>query len=301
MLYRIALLSALVTTLLCLAPQSARAQPAPPLQVDTVAHGVVLSLFVPRAVYARDTLARVTVRVRNVSRGPLAIVPGFTDARCALDNPRVQSLTPAGVVRYPPAVPAVPGEIQQPCVGGGGSGGFGARSLLPPGGAAEGQMLVILSAARVRAVVTLAAPGRLPRTYGPAFTVVGRALALRLTSGPAARIVPCAAVNGCFRVLPPAGARVYGPLYYTYASQCRDARGNLAYGQDARLTPTGNTMLHLGCGAPLAELHVVAGWPGWPVARLDLRRSADAGLVTIAPTCACPGAPPAPGASSTPR
>ena len=60
-----------------------------------------------------------------------------------------------------------------------------------------------------------------------------------------------------------------GPLYYAYSAKCKDAHGNVAYSLPSVLVPTTSTTLHIGCGAPLVELHLVAGWLNQPVGRLD--------------------------------
>jgi hypothetical protein len=92
---------------------------------------------------------------------------------------------------------------------------------------------------------------------------------VRLVEAPRTQIVRCSASYACLHVVPPAGARVTGPLYYAYSAKCEDAKGNVAYGQQLLLTATTSITLHIGCGAPLVELHLVAGWLNQPVARLD--------------------------------
>jgi hypothetical protein len=246
---------------------SARAEWSHAVGVDTVAHGVKLSLIVPGSVYPRGALTRVTVRMQNLSRQRLGILPGFTDRNCAIDNPQVQSLTPGGSVRYPPAVGSInPGPLP-PCVGGG-SFGLSSYAPLAPGASRHGNLLVILGASRLRATVALAPLGRNNRVVGRPFTVVGRTVQVRLVPAPRARIAPCSAAYTCLRVLPPPGAHVSGPLYYAYSARCEDAKGKVAYQQNARLETTGNRILHL-CNSQLIELHLVAGWLNQPVGRLN--------------------------------
>lgn len=82
------------------------------------------------------------------------------------------------------------------------------------------------------------------------------------------RIVACSTTYTCLRVLPSTALHVSGPLYYAYSARCVDAKGNVAYQQDARFETTGNRIIHL-CNSSLRELHLVAGWLAQPVGRLD--------------------------------
>lgn len=260
----IATMRAILLILLAAAP--IYSGPSHALRVDTVAHGVKLSLIVPGSVYPRGVLTRVTVRIQNLSHQRLGILPGFTDRNCAIDNPQVQALTPRGTARYPPAVRTInPGPVP-PCVGG----AFGLSSYAPleQGASREGTVPVILGASLLRVTVALAPLGRNDRVTGHPFTVVGRTLQVRLVQAPRARIVPCGASYSCLRVLPPPGAQVSGPLYYAYSARCEDAKGNVAYQQDARLETTGNRIIHF-CNSQLREVHLVAGWLNQPVGRLD--------------------------------
>jgi len=266
MFHRITLLP-LLLLLPLLHLTAAGAETSHMLRVDTVARGVRLSLIVPRSVYPREVLTRVTVRVQNISRQRLGILPGFTDRNCAIDNPQVQSLTPGGILRYPPAVRTInPGPVQ-PCVGGG---AFGLSSYAPlaPGASREGSLLVVLGASRLRATVALAPVGRNNQALGRPFTVVGPTVQVRLVQAARPRIVPCSTTYTCLRVLPPTAAHVSGPLYYAYSARCMDAKGNVAYQQDARFETTGNRIIDL-CNSSVRELHLVAGWLDQPVGRLD--------------------------------
>lgn len=269
MLYRITLLP-LLLMLPLLAATPAHAESGHALRVDTVVRGVRLSLIVPRSAYPRGVLTRVTVRVQNISRQRLTVLPGCANE---LDNPKVESLTTNGTVRYPPAVPAIKGgPLLPPCTGGGSM----APGTLAPGASEQASVLVILGTGRLRAVVTLAPLGANNRLGRP-FNVVGRALQVRLVQAPRTRVVRCSATYSCLQILPPPGARISGPLYFAYSSRCEDARGNVAYAQGPLVEPTASTTLHIGCGGHLAELHVVAGWLNQPVGRLDKFAPAQSG------------------------
>ena len=260
MFHRITLLPLLL--LLSLLPRaSARAETNHTLRVDTVAHAVRLSLTVPRSVYRRGVITRVAVRVQNLSRQTLTVAAG-----CAFrfDNPQVESLTPGGVTRYPPAVRSITPNPSPPCTAGGAIG----SGTLKSGASSQWTVLAVLGASRLRARVALA-PLEPNDRVGRSFTVVGRTVQVRLVEAPRTQIVRCSASYACLHVAPPAGARVTGPLYYAYSAECEDAKGNVAYGQQLLLTPTTSTTLHIGCGAPLVELHLVAGWLNQPVGRLD--------------------------------
>lgn len=244
--------------LLSVAP--AGAETGHTLRVDTMSHAVRLSLTVPRSIYPRGGITRVTVRVENLSRQPLIVTPG-----CAFqfDNPQIESLTPSGVIRYPPAVRSATANPSPPCTGGAVRSG-----VLRSGAYSQWSVLALLGASRLRATVALA-PLEPNNRVGRSFTVVGRTVPVRLLGMPGTRIVRCSNSYSCLHVLPPPGARVTGPLYYAYSAKCEDANGNVAYGQQLLLTPTTRTTLHIGCGAPLVELHLVAGWLNQPVGRID--------------------------------
>lgn len=76
---------------------TARVHASSPLQAVVVSHGVRLVLVVPHRVYTRGALARVTVRLENLSEAT-----GLQAFRCGMLNPFVEVSDAVGQVRYPP-------------------------------------------------------------------------------------------------------------------------------------------------------------------------------------------------------
>jgi len=148
-------------------------------RLDTISHGIKLTLIMPRRAYPLDSLTQVTVRVENMSGH--AVVAN-SDNICNVPNPRVESITGAGAgaVLYPPPVRPFSDLRAPPCppLTGGGSSPGGSRTriqpLLPgltlaPGAIAEGQVYVVVRSRflRVSAVFNGSSPATFSRRDDP--------------------------------------------------------------------------------------------------------------------------------------
>jgi hypothetical protein len=113
-----------------------------PITMWATGGGMRLSLTVPRRIYPRNALARVTIRVQNVSTHVVTYLsPG--DGLPGVSAPQVQALDRLGRVVFPPVqneAPAIPGPASF-------------WVLLHPGGSRTFYDLVIVRGARLRATL----------------------------------------------------------------------------------------------------------------------------------------------------
>lgn len=94
---------ALLLFLCFLPPYPVQARPTSAHRVEVRAHGVELSLSLPRRDYPRDALVRVTIRLENISRQLVQV--GVTGAAvCDRRGPGVQVSTASHQILYPPAI-----------------------------------------------------------------------------------------------------------------------------------------------------------------------------------------------------
>jgi hypothetical protein len=129
--------------------QPAEAQPPSSLRVQTVSHGVKLTLIVPRLEYSADALVRPTVTVQNVSRHRVQLY-SYPSRACypyGGGNPEAQALDAGGNVLYPPAILGGPRVLCPPPAPPGGP------PQLRPGQVIKHAMYVILRTDRLRARV----------------------------------------------------------------------------------------------------------------------------------------------------
>lgn len=209
-------------------------------------HGVRLELRFGRSTYPRDGLIRARLQVTNRSHRFMPLC-GF----CASPALVAEVLDGAGRVVYPAGLPDMPEPYGPPPSR---RASFG----VPAGKTVVTHQWVVLSSDRVRATVRLGRRGERGEVETPA-------LRLNLVSEPPPvlhlELQPRVAVH----VEPP--VPVTGPLLYTVSYRCR---GGISGGSDWVAT-VGRLIapdMAPDC-AGLLGLHLIAGWSGHRVGRLD--------------------------------
>jgi hypothetical protein len=224
---------------------------APNLTVTATVHGLQLTLSMPNRSYPRYALVQVQGTVKNVS-GHTLWFRGVGNTFPGLSNPEPEVLNRAGKVVYPPAFKylyPLPGPSPVPYP-------------INPGQSGGQNYYVILRDARIRLTIQYTSTN--PRqVIGPFRTVHTQALYLRLT--PARR--PAITVqfppgHASAVVQRPVGAR--GPLIRVNYSDCPDTTDNWTF---IGWKP-GGTSFKPDCESP-REWHVIAGWVGYSVVRVD--------------------------------
>lgn len=167
------------------------------VRVDTVMHGVKLSLSVPRRTYPRNALVTVTVRLENVSRRTV-LVSGNNPSTVAVLDASHQAV-------YWPEMPFMGQELfdhsvpRRPTIS------------LRPHHHLTRSYFVILRGPLLQAQATLGTPGKerdIRGTFVP--------LTLTEEAAPVARVSARPTVHAT--ITPPAG--VAGPLYFVEQTQC---------------------------------------------------------------------------------
>jgi hypothetical protein len=122
------------------------------ITVSTTAHGIRLTLEVPRRSYPRNALIRVGLRLTNLSHRDMPF-PHLHDTEGICSDSVMEVFNDQGVILYPPAIQTKPGEPTKPepgCpvpeIGG---------RQLHPGQTATGSDLDILRARNLHATVYL--------------------------------------------------------------------------------------------------------------------------------------------------
>ena len=218
--------------------------------VETLVHGLRLSLSVRKAGYPRNGLIRVRVSVRDVSGHDVAL--GSPDG--CMDSPGVQVVDEAGKVVYPPALPPIRGTC----------GAVRNPLILGQGQVVTREVLVVLRGNRLQAVAVI------KRSAGPDGTFVkGQPIRLPLAPATAPRVSLGVRGGAVFaRLLP--SSRVNGPLLYVDEAECKQqaSRRTSEVVSGHHDWTVGSNLLTPGC-SPARIWHVVAGWLNHPVAVID--------------------------------
>lgn len=234
---------------LFVAPQSLRANDADlgRIRVGTVAHGVEMSLTIPRQSYARNALVPVEAQIKNVTHHTLLL-----QAACGV--PTVQVIDAHGNVLYPPAVMNFEWECQ--AVG---------PVPLAAGQDVADHDFIIARAGRLRATVDIM---QVTNHVAHLVATVHTDAVIRLTREPAPRTVIHRSSRPSADVYPRTTAT--GPLRMVYQFDCNSPQGSGGgWGRGTRAW-TATTSTHLvspdpiGCG-PKRAWTVVAGWVNHPV------------------------------------
>jgi len=208
MLKAICILPLLLLTPL-LPVSTARGDSDPGRHAATTAHGLQVSLSLPRGAYPRDALVPVLVRLQNLSHRSIPVTQE-RDQQCTVTLPWVHVMTHNGQIVYPPFLPGGPFPhcpIIRPIT-------------LRPGQVIQKQVLLILRDRYVQAGVTFAGTRCCRDT-----NVVTRPLAIRFTFEPHPRAVlhvsPRAEVD-----IEPGSPAQKGRLYYDEGWACRFSGGS---------------------------------------------------------------------------
>jgi len=221
-------------------------------RVDTITHGIKLSLILPKRVYVQDMLTKVTVRVQNVSRHPVRMYR----YACPNGGLFVEVRDDAGRYLYPPAVAGPPViHCPKPLV----------TLTLQPRQVLKRQVFVILRGSHLNAVVMRPLNG----TKFP-----GQPLIVPLNPGQ----IPQVALHtspDLYATIRGSTPQQQGPLLYQEAQFCwADANKSAGSGTATlnwgKTYPNRDGSYHFAPDCDVhVEWHVVAGWMNQPVATID--------------------------------
>ncbi|GEM_PF-3743589 len=215
-----------------------------------VSGGVRIVTSMARAAYPSRALVEVRIRVKNVSSNNIEM------SRSACGNAiQAQVLDRKGQVLYPPALPFFPPSC----------GPHVPPTTLPPGGHLGARAIVILRGRSVRAVVNTTTS----QIFGKAVNVktVMRSpehmsVSTNANGGYAARVWPWRRSIGRFRF-----ASYESCSYKDGSTEASGSfPGRWSFSNQSTLT---THLLGTQC-ARGEQWHIVGGWLGYPVARLDL-------------------------------
>jgi hypothetical protein len=138
--------------------------------VRASAYGFQLTLNVPKQMYPRNALVRLSVRLSNISAEPVMV-----ETSCKSDNPSVEVVRPDGTIALPPVIPFPPLDD--------------VSCALPPlqlqrGESQTSTIYAVLRARHIRAVVALGLPGT-PAKPGREVSLRTPSVSVRLTQAPA--------------------------------------------------------------------------------------------------------------------
>jgi hypothetical protein len=239
----IRLLSVIVLAATLLLPRSARAQPGP-VSASATSGSVKLTLSLDHEQYPQNALVLVTLTVTNVGKTPVSLQRG--EPQCGAFQPAVQIEDAAG---RPSQLPTAAKFAPMPC------------PVLPfltlaPGHSLQQHPHVVLSGPQISA----------SQTFGSRqdpHTVTTPPLAITLTKSSPIKVTlqssgPAAVVQS----LP-------SRLYYTQSAKCAQGNGTNVTSLFS-WTRTKRTRITPPC-TPVSEWHLIAGYPGKPVATLDYK------------------------------
>jgi hypothetical protein len=216
------------------------------LHVDTVTHGVKLSLSVPRQTYPKDALVRVTVRLQNVSRHTV-LVSGNNPATVVVLDSSHQAV-------YRPDTPflgrALFGQSVPPRL----------AIKLRPNQRLVNSFFLILRGPLLQAEATLGARAQ-------EYSIRGALVPLTLTDETPPTVVVAALPTIHATITPPRG--VSGPPYFVEETQCT---GNGISGTWGGWGMSSSDNLTPGFASDCISNRkwiAYAGWLGHPVASID--------------------------------
>ncbi len=244
------------------------------ITVSTTAHGIRLTLEVPRRSYPRNALIRVGLRLTNLSHRDMPY-PHLRDTEGMCSNSAMEVFNDQGVILYPPAIQIKPGgptKLDPPCpvqeIGG---------RQLHPGQTAAGSDLDILRAKNLRATVyvfwTMHARNRRGTTVYLSRPVRVRTPTVQVVLTPSQPLrVSISRLPGHLSAQVQPRARVHGPLYANENSDC-DPGGSISYGGPGSVgwAEQSRRTLYPDCPNP-SFWYAVVGYLGQPVGSIDYVR-----------------------------
>lgn len=235
-----------------------------PAQVSVTGYGWRLTMHVPQRSYPANALAAVRVTLRNVSSRPASFEPqvvGF----CIHAPFLLNVLDAAGSPLSP--LPPDPSPLP-PCAA-------PIPRMVHPGKAVAETVLVVLLSGRLQATANVdTRPHRAQGYYGGVLTTPIVTVAFHAAQSP-----PVTVQDGnVATVARPAHAT--GPLRYEQWVQCGTS---VTHSHAPYWGTSPNDSLSAGCAAPTAW-HLVAGWPGYPVAHVDVPANTVAIKPPFSPT-----------------
>lgn len=236
--------------------------------VQAVAHGVRLTLILPKRVFAADEITQAIVRVDDLTHRALVI-----DHRCDTQNPAVNVRAADGFVLYPPPVVYLSAPTRCPLH----------TTTLVGDSSYTSHPYVIVRAKYVQASVRLAPKGAKATGMGPGPSFVVRTAETRVDLVPEDKpaVQLCSYSHLCATVEPPPGPKglkVHGPLLYAFTAQC-GSREIPRYVQSVWLQAAPNNdvfrppryRVYPGCERP-ATWNFVVGWLGTPATHIHFVR-----------------------------
>ncbi len=217
------------------------------LRVDTVTHGVKLSLIVPRRTYPRNALIQVTVRLQNVSRRTVLVSSG-------INGPTVVVLDSAKQVVYSPESPFMDDTFMSIL-----GGGPRPPIKLAPHKSWTPTFFVILRGPVLQAQALLGARGK-------ELEVDGAPVPITLTDAAAPAVLVSDAPTIHATVTPPPGA--LGPPIVMEETHCSGNGISSEDGWDGASSDDLTPDFAPDCVSPRTWI-AYAGWLGYPIATVS--------------------------------
>lgn len=215
------------------------------VRVETVSHGIRLTLIVPNSVYPRNALVRVNLLLRNVSNHAIVL-----DEQCG-HRPYVEDTSRSGNrilnLRF----------SGEPLLVGGCFGSTSPR--IEPGDTVASRPYVVLEGPGIRG-------------FDPSGRIATKPAVVSLVSGVAPRVLVSPSKWVHATVERPAGAP--GPLLISQWSSCLE-HGMPLDQSNLEWTPALGPDVSPWVSSPecqqILEWHAYVGYVGWPVARIDYK------------------------------
>lgn len=231
---------------------------------ETRAHGIWLSLRIPRGTYPRNALVKVRVIAANISRHDVLTIPTPQYGFCPTLDPVIRVQSRDGRQNYSPAIFGVE-FISCPMR-------TNPRgTVLRPGQRQTLTQYIVLRGPRLQESFAVLDHGR-------SVTVTTPRLLVRRAGASAPHITMHGGTHPFAVVSPP--SHTHGPMLAAMRWQCRTSSGNPS--EESGATPlTPADPRHLAPALPrtcaaLLQWHAVVGWEGHPVAGIHYRLSRGA-------------------------
>ncbi|HZT95530.1 MAG TPA: hypothetical protein VFB34_01710 [Chloroflexota bacterium] len=228
-----------------------------PIISTTVTDGLKITLVLPQSSYPKNALAATLIKVRNVSSNGIKLAAGqcFPPIHTDVLNKHGKPFS-------------YPDPFKPPSCGLSGGG-----RTLKPGQHVRLGSVVVLRSGNLR-------PSVLIQAKSTTVTALGKVVKLKLSHAGAEHIALTSGSNGSFIASITPALSHAGPLYVALYETCKRANGS---GQVEGLVPgtwqqrSGSTVSTdvFGPGCVRELWHLVAGWIGFPAAKLDLSISSS--------------------------